>query len=110
MSYDTTYASRYMRRLQFSTFNLRRYLRGISDEKRLDEIFWIEAFLRRYTFLSHLTTKSKISVRWIKKLVAATYVVYQFLQSTFNFVAKRSENTPTNLREIFDEKCLDEIF
>ena len=27
---------------------------------------------RRYTFLSHLTTKSKISVRWIKKLVAAT--------------------------------------
>ena len=31
--------------------------------------------LRRYTFLSHLTTKSKISVRWIKKLVAATYGV-----------------------------------
>ncbi len=28
--------------------------------------------LRRYTFLSHLTTKSKISVRWIKKPVAAT--------------------------------------
>ena len=27
---------------------------------------------RWYTFLSHLTTKSKISVRWIKKLVAAT--------------------------------------
>ena len=30
---------------------------------------------RRYTFLSHLTTKSKISVRWIKKLVAATFCV-----------------------------------
>ena len=27
---------------------------------------------RRYTFLSHLATKSKISARWIKKLVAAT--------------------------------------
>ena len=35
--------------------------------------------LRRYTFLSHLTTKSKISVRWIKKLVAATYGVYIFI-------------------------------
>ena len=34
---------------------------------------------RRYTFLSHLTTKSKISVRWIKKLVAATYGVYIFI-------------------------------
>ena len=32
-------------------------------------------YLRRYTFLSHLTTKSKISVRWIKKLVAATFCV-----------------------------------
>ena len=31
--------SRYVRRLQFSTFNLRRYLREIFDEKRLDEIF-----------------------------------------------------------------------
>ena len=29
-------------------------------------------FWRRYTFLSHLKTKSQISVRWIKKLVAAT--------------------------------------
>ena len=29
-------------------------------------------YWRRYTFLSHLATKSKISVRWIKKLVAAT--------------------------------------
>ena len=35
--------------------------------------------LRRYTFLSHLTTKSKISVRWIKKLVAATYGVCMFI-------------------------------
>ena len=34
---------------------------------------------RRYTFLSHLTTKSKISVRWIKKLVAATDGVYLIL-------------------------------
>ena len=32
-------------------------------------------YLRRYTFLSHLTTESKISVRWIKKLVAATFCV-----------------------------------
>ena len=39
---------------------------------------------RRYTFLSHLTTKSKISVRWIKKLVAATYCVYVFLQRLLN--------------------------
>ena len=31
---------------------------------------------RRYTFLSHLATKSKISVRWIKKLVAVTGGVY----------------------------------
>ena len=30
-------------------------------------------------FLSHLTTKSKISVRWIKKLVAVTYGVYIFI-------------------------------
>ena len=35
--------------------------------------------MRRYTFLSHLTTKSKISVRWIKKLVAATYGVCMFI-------------------------------
>ena len=34
---------------------------------------------RRYTFLSHLTTKSKISVRWIKKLVAVTGGVYIFI-------------------------------
>ena len=34
----------------------------------------------RYTFLSHLTTKSKISVRWIKKLVAATDGVYASIQ------------------------------
>ena len=34
---------------------------------------------RRYTFLSHLTTKSKISVRWIKKLVAATCGVCMFI-------------------------------
>ena len=47
---------------------------------------------RRYTFLSHLTTKSKISVRWIKKLVAATYGVCQFLQSTSNFITKRPTN------------------
>ena len=31
---------------------------------------------RRYTFLSHLTTKSKISVRWIKKLVDNTVFIY----------------------------------
>ena len=37
---------------------------------------------RRYTFLSHLTTKSKISVRWIKKLVAATYGVYIFIHKS----------------------------
>ena len=37
---------------------------------------------RRYTFLSHLTTKSKISVRWIKKLVAATYGVYMFIHKS----------------------------
>ena len=35
---------------------------------------------RRYTFLSHLTTKSKISVRWIKKLVAVTGGVDVFTQ------------------------------
>ena len=35
---------------------------------------------RRYTFLSHLATKSKISVRWIKKLVAATGGVDVFTQ------------------------------
>ncbi len=34
---------------------------------------------RRYTFLYHLTTKSKISVRWIKKLVAATFRAYVFI-------------------------------
>ena len=37
-------------------------------------------FWRRYTFLSHLTTKSKISVRWIKKLVAATHGVYLIIK------------------------------
>ena len=35
---------------------------------------------RRYTFLSHLTTKSKISARWIKKLVAVTSGVYESIQ------------------------------
>ncbi len=54
--------------------------------------FRSEAFLRRYTFLSNLTTKSKISVRWIKKLVTATYGVCQFLQSTSNFITKRPTN------------------
>ena len=60
---------------------------------------------RRYTFLSHLTTKSKISTSPVKKLVAATYGVYQFLQSTFNFIAKITANTPSNLRGYFDEMC-----
>ena len=36
-------------------------------------------FWRRYTFLSHLTTKSKISIRWIKKPVAVTDGVYIFI-------------------------------
>ena len=44
--------------------------------------------LRRYTFLSHLTTKSKISVRWIKKLVAATYGVCNFIQ----FISAQKKN------------------
>ncbi len=51
MSYDTTYASRYVLhteivelRLNIYTINTHCYLRGISDEKRLDEIFWIEAY------------------------------------------------------------------
>ena len=36
----------------------------------LYNIFTIpHTYLRRYTFLSHLTTKSKISVRWIKLCV-----------------------------------------
>ena len=46
----------------------------------LNNIFTIpHTSLRRYTFLSHLTTKSKISVRWIKKLVAATFGVCMFI-------------------------------
>ena len=47
---------------------------------------------RRYTFLSHLTTKSKISVRWIKKLVAVTGGVYtsiQFYKLAIASVARR---------------------
>ena len=48
-------------------------------------------YLRRYTFLSHLTTKSKISVRWIKKLVAATFCVQEIIQSQ-NFIANWRAN------------------
>ena len=49
---------------------------------------------RRYTFLSHLTTKSKISVRWIKKLVAATFCVQEIIQSQ-NFIANWRANKKT---------------
>ena len=43
-------------------------------------------YLRRYTFLSHLTMKSKISVRCIKKMVAATSCVCNIIQSQ-SFIA-----------------------
>ena len=51
---------------------------------RFHRIFSVHfRYWRRYTFLSHLTTKSKISVRWIKKLVAATCGVYVFIHKLF---------------------------
>ena len=44
---------------------------------RFPKIFSIHfRYWRRYTFLSHLWAKSKISARWIKKLVAFTDGVY----------------------------------
>ena len=59
---------------------------------------------RRYTFLSHLTTKSKISVRWIKKPVAVTCGVHSTKQSI------RILQPPPYLQGIFNEKRLDEVF
>ena len=55
----------------FQTYIRNAYSRNISHHFP----YW-----RRYTFLSHLTKKSKISVRWIKKLVAATDGVYASIQ------------------------------
>ena len=55
--------------------------------------------LRRYTFLSHLTTKSEISVRWIKKLVAATCCVCNFIQ----FIIIQKTKLP--IKKFFTPKC-----
>ena len=46
---------------------------------------------RRYTFLSHLTTKSKISVRWIKK-TGRRYVVRTKIIHHYKFISKRTAN------------------
>ena len=69
-------------------FYQQRYANKISNPKpttffksihhcRFPKIFSIHfRYWRRYTFLSHLWAKSKISARWIKKLVAFTDGVY----------------------------------
>ena len=47
----------------------------ISSSSVIKTFYQLSPSWRRYTFLSHLTTKLKIYARWIKKLVAATYGV-----------------------------------
>ena len=85
---------------------------------RTPEIFSPHSpFLRRYTFLSHLTTKSKISVRWIKKLVAATDGVYasiQFYKLVTASVARRFCESSRHISRPYDlqphqQRCVNKI-
>ena len=71
--------------------------------------FRSETFLAAIHLFTRSKTKSKISFSPVKKLVAATAVLATSY-IIINFIATSPTYTQRNLRGIFDEKRLDEIF
>ena len=83
VSYDTTYASRYVDRLPFSKIYLNPYLRGYFDEMRRKLNFWLRRF-------SGGRIRRTVPLR--RRLQFSTFNLRRYL------------------RGISDEKRLDEIF